>query len=148
VTIGGGGRARDGSEAVIAEDVLRVLSDKVAADTVELLEKYSEERGQQDRAADGVTATVEALRKAQVETLVLSDNRDQSRTAFFGPDAVHVALTPQELLDLGVEQPWEALLDEVLVRAALGTGAEVRFVRGGMEQAPTDGVGALLRYAD
>jgi hypothetical protein len=47
-----------------------------------------------------------------------------------------------------VEQPWEAALDEILVRAALGTGADVRFVGGGTEQSPTDGVGALLRYAE
>jgi hypothetical protein len=34
-----------------------------------------------------------------------------------------------------------------LARAALGTGADVRFVGGGMEQSPAEGVGALLRYA-
>jgi len=148
VTIGGGGRARDGSEGVIADEVLRVLSDTVAADTVELLEDFSEQRGRADRAADDVPATIEALRKGQVATLILTDVRDPARTAFVGPDPVHVALSAQELLDLGVEQPWEAPLDEVLVRAALGTGADVRFVGGGTEQAPAHGVGALLRYAD
>jgi len=73
---------------------------------------------------------------------------------FVGPDPVHVALSAQELLDLGVEQPWEAPLDEVLVRAAMGTGADVRFIGGGPAapggngQSPAHGVGALLRYAD
>ena len=47
-----------------------------------------------------------------------------------------------------VEQPWEAPLEEVVVRATLGTGADVRFVAGGTDSSPTDGVGALLRYAD
>jgi release factor family 2 len=148
VEIGGGGRARDGSEGVIADEVLRVLADTVAADTVELLEKYAEARGQDSAAADGVVATIEALRKGQVETLVLTDIRDSSRTAFFGPDAAHITLSAQELLDLGVEQPWEAPLEEILVRSALLTGADVRFVGGGTEQAPAEGVGALLRYAD
>ena len=148
VAVGGGGRARDGSEGVIADEVLRVLSDTVAADTVELLEDFSEQRGRHDRAADGVDATVEALRKGQVETLILTDARDASRAAFFGPDPTHLALSARALLDLGVEQPWQAPLEEVVVRAALGTGANVRFVGGGTEQAPTDGVGALLRYAD
>src|SRR3954453_24007115 len=41
VTIGGGGRAQDGSEEVIAEEVLRVLSDTVTSDTIELLETFS-----------------------------------------------------------------------------------------------------------
>jgi hypothetical protein len=148
VAIGGGGRADDGSADVIAAEVLRVLSDTIAGDTIELLEKFSEERGQNDRAADGPSATLECLRKAQVETLILTDARDTRRTAYVGPEPTHLALSAQELLDLGVEQPWEAPLDEVLVRAALGTGATVRFVGGGMEQSPTDGVGAVLRFAD
>ena len=148
VSIPGGGRHLDGSDEVVADRITEVLSERVAADTLALLEDFSQERGQDDRAVEGVAATVEALRKAQVGTLILTDTRDQSRSAYFGPEAAHVALTAQELLDLGVEQPWEAPLDEVLVRAALGTGAEVRFVGGGMEQAPADGVGALLRYAE
>lgn len=147
VEIGGGGRHADGSESVISDDVLRVLSDTVAADTVELLEKYAEERGQEDRAADGVTATIDALRQSQVETLILTDARDRSRTGWCGPDAAHLALSADELRDLGVDNPQEATLDELLVRAALGTGAEVRFVGGDMEQSPSEGVGALLRYA-
>jgi len=154
VTIGGGGRARDGSESVIADEVLRVLAERLAADTVELLEEFAEQRGRDDRAAEGVPATVEALRRGQVATLILTDARDGAQTAFAGPDPVHLALRAQELLDLGVEQPWEAPLEEVLVRAALGTGAEIRFVAGGAGvpggngQAPAHGVGALLRYVD
>ena len=148
VEIGGGGRARDGSEGVIADEVLRVLGDTVAADTVDLLEKYAQARGQDAASTDGVAATVEALRKGQVATLILTDARDAAGTAFFGPDAAHVALSAEELLDLGVEQPWEAPLEEILVRSALLTGADVRFVGGGTEQAPAEGVGALLRYAD
>ena len=60
------------------------------------------------------------------------------------------ATAPAKLhaIDGPFEQPWEAPLDEALVRAALGTGADVRFVGGGTEQAPAHGVGALRRYAD
>lgn len=144
--IDGGGRHVDGSEDVIAEQIVQVLGDVIAGDTVELLEKYAEERGQADRAADGTAATVEALRMSRVDTLILTDLRETGATAWIGPDPTHLALTAQELRDLGVDAPVEALLDEALVRAALGTGANVRFVGGGMEQAPAEGVGALLRY--
>jgi hypothetical protein len=145
VTVAGGGRHLDGSDGLIAAEVLRVLSDTVAADTVELLEEYAEARGRGDGASEGVTDTVAALRMGRVRTLILTDTRGGGE-AFFGPDPTHVALTAQELLDLGVEQPWSAPTDEVLLRAALGTGAEVRFVTGGLEQSPREGVGALLRY--
>src|SRR3954453_3845824 len=84
VEVGGGGRHTDGSDGVIAEEVLRVLGDMVTADTVELLEKFSEERGQDDRAADGLAATVAALRMGQVDTLILTDARAGDRELFFG----------------------------------------------------------------
>jgi peptide subunit release factor 1 (eRF1) len=147
VTIEGGGRHLDGSDEIVAERITEVLADQVAQSTLTLLEKFAEERGQDDRATDGVSATVAALRMGQVRTLILTDTRAGDHELFFGPDPTHLALTAQELLDLGVEQPWSATADEVLVRAALGTGAEVRFVTGGVEQAPNEGVGAILRYA-
>jgi hypothetical protein len=155
VTVAGGGRHQDGSAGVVADEVLRVLGETIAADTVELLEDYAEARGQleaagndgQHRATEGVATTIAALRMGQVATLILTDARDLERSAYFGPDPTHLALSPDELIDLGVEQPWAAPLDEVLVRAALGTGAEVRFVTGGVEQSPAEGVGALLRYS-
>jgi hypothetical protein len=147
VTIEGGGRHLDGSDDLVAARITEVVADQVARATLVLLEKFAEERGQADRAADGLAATVDALRMAQVGTLILTDDRPAGRTLFFGPEPAHIALTTQELLDLGVEQPWSADADEVLVRAALGTGAEARFVTGGVEQAPAEGVGAILRYS-
>jgi hypothetical protein len=163
-TIGGGGRHLDGSDEVVAAAIIEVLANHVATSTLQLLEKFSEERGQdaaagerlpnvgggragRRRAADGVAATVAALRMAQVGSLILTDARDTGRTAWFGPDPTHVALTEQELGDLGVDRPLEGPLDEILVRAALGTGAEVKVVTGGVEQAPAEGVGGILRHA-
>jgi len=60
-------------------------------------------------------------------------------------------ITPAEagkLNDFGIAVSQQAPLDELLLRAAWGTGADVQFVTGGVEQSPTDGIGALLRYAD
>lgn len=145
-TIDGGGRHVDGSDNVIAEQVLEVLGEVVTGDTIELLEKYAEERGQHDRASDGAARTIEALRMSQVETLILTDAREGQRSVWIGPDPTHVALTEQELRDIGVDAPAKAPLEEAVVRAALGTGAAVRFVGGGLEQSPKDGVGAILRY--
>jgi hypothetical protein len=44
-----------------------------------------------------------------------------------------------------VDHPVEAPLVDVLVRAALGTSAGVRLVPA--DRAPTDGVGAVLRWS-
>lgn len=59
-----------------------------------------------------------------------------------------MALTEQELRDLGVESPEQADLADVLLRAALGTAAGVRIVPADVADAPAGGVGAVLRYAD
>jgi hypothetical protein len=37
---------------------------------------------------------------------------------------------------------------DVLLRAAIGTGADVQLVAHELDQAPHGGAGALLRYAD
>jgi hypothetical protein len=146
VEVEGGGRHADGSEDALADRIVEVLGNVVTDDTIELLEKYAEERGQHHRASEGVAATIEELRTSRVDTLILTDARDAGRTAWVGPDPTHLAGSDQELRDLGVQAPVEAALDEALVRAALGTGAQVRFVGGGMEQSPAEGVGAILRY--
>jgi hypothetical protein len=49
---------------------------------------------------------------------------------------------------MGVSDPVQAPLVDVLLRAALGTGADIRMVPAGTPDSPDDGVGALLRYSD
>lgn len=49
---------------------------------------------------------------------------------------------------MGLTTHFEAPLDELLLRAACGTGVDIQFLTGGIEQSPNDRIGALLRYAD
>ena len=83
-----------------------------------------------------------------MDARILTDARDASRTGWGGPDPTHLALTQDDLAAMGLTTHFEAPLDELLLRAAWGTGTDVQFVTGGVEQSPTDGIGALLRYAD
>src|SRR4051812_22516669 len=55
-----GGRAADGSTDAVADEATRLVATVVAAETRALLEKFREERGQQDRAADGPADTITA----------------------------------------------------------------------------------------
>ncbi|HUQ39717.1 MAG TPA: Vms1/Ankzf1 family peptidyl-tRNA hydrolase [Acidimicrobiales bacterium] len=139
-----GARAGDGGFDAIEDEVRRLINTAVAEDTVAALDKFREECGQHDRAADGVAATIEALQMARVDMLLVSDDPADDRTAFFGPDAALVAADAATLKGLGVDDPSEGRLVDVCVRAALGTGAGIRIVpaHGG----PTDGIGAILRY--
>lgn len=140
-----GGRAEDGSGEQRDEEVERLVRTAVAADTVAVLHAFERERGQQDQAADGVADTLDALRRAQVDVLLVHDDLADGRRVLVGPEPVHVALEPSVLAALGVGAPAEARLVDAAIRAALGTGASVRVVPASTP--PTDHLGALLRWA-
>jgi hypothetical protein len=140
-----GARAVDGSVDAVADDVVRAVATVAARDTVVLLEKFREEIGQGDRASDGVARTVEALARAQVEVLLLADDPDDDRTVWFGDQPAMIGLDEGEVRAMGADTAQQGRLADVLVRAALGTGAAVRVVpsSGG----PREGVGAILRWS-
>lgn len=139
-----GARAPDGSVDQLADDIVKLVATVSAEDTVDLLRTFKQERGQKDLAAEGVGPTLAALAEARVDTLLIHDDPDDSRTAWFGSGAGMVAADPKTLRDMGVADAEEGRLVDVAIRAALGTGAAVRIVpsAGSVE----DGLGAVLRF--
>ena len=96
--------------------------------------------------AIGVGETVEALRRGEVETLLLLDGALDDRRGFAGPDPLLLSTDPEELRALGVEEPAEDRLDELLLRAALGQDAGLLPLHAPVGALP-DGVGAVLRFS-
>jgi len=141
--IDGATRHPDGGSDHVADDVKRLVDTVVAAETATIVAKLKEERGQHDLAADGPARVVEALQKAQVATLLVHDDLDDDRTIWFGPDPLQIGTDEAAVRAMGVEEPWEARAVDVCIRAALGSGAEVRVV----PKATLDrNVGAILRF--
>ncbi len=137
----GGTRAADGTD--IDDSEIRTWVDTaVAEDTRQLLAKLREERGQRDRAADGLEATMAALSEARVAVLLVPEELDVP-SLWFGSGPVPVAGSRQALADLGADGPQEGPAVDVLIRAALGTGAAVRIVP---SAALPERVAALLRW--
>ncbi|HEV3496061.1 MAG TPA: hypothetical protein VHA34_06920, partial [Actinomycetes bacterium] len=101
-----------------------------------------------DRAADGPAATLRALAKAQVGTLLLQPGT-VTGDAWFGPSPGLNALDPRALQAMGVGAPVRAPLVDVALRAAPAGGATVRLLANQLPDGcgPTGGIGALLRYA-
>jgi hypothetical protein len=128
----------------VPEDVWALVQQHVRETTEGLLARFEEERGQHDKAAEGADATARALAQAQAAVLLIADTPDDDRTLWFGPDPVLLAPTDRELKELGVDSPEEGPARDVLVRAALGTGAGIRVVDDAGRLA--DGIGALLRW--
>jgi hypothetical protein len=143
-----GSRHADGSERVLRQAVSDAVSRHLINDLLELLDDYAQERGQRKRACDGVADVVQALRKAQVQTLLVTTHLGQDATLWFGPEPGQLGVTEQEIRDLGADSAEQGPIVDVLLRAAVATGADVQLVPGELQEAPREGVGALLRYAD
>jgi hypothetical protein len=139
-----GERPWDGKGDPIPEDARELVERHVREATEGVLARFEEERGQQDKACEGVDATAAALARAQVAVLLISDRTDDDHSLWFGPDAALLAPTDGELKELGVDSPEQGPARDVLVRAALATGSSVRVLDG--NDALRDGVGALLRW--
>jgi hypothetical protein len=137
-------RASDGSDGHAAAAIDAAIETIVREDSAELLRKYAEEAGQNDRAAEGLDETIGALQRAQVDVLLLAETGSPSRTAWFGPEPAQIASKRNALETFAVENPVEGDVVDVLVRAALGTDAGVRVVP--FTTLLAEGVGALLRW--
>jgi hypothetical protein len=164
VVVISGGRTEDGSDEVAAEGVLQALAghlrDRVAdalADFAKYRDRAAEVAATHPgtdgteyalNAADGVRDVVAALQKAQVGTLLLGSDLNETNALWFGPAPTMLAVQASDLEQMGVDDPQQGSLVDVLLRAAIGTGAEVLLVPAGTPDSPADGVGALLRYSD
>ncbi|HET7483713.1 MAG TPA: Vms1/Ankzf1 family peptidyl-tRNA hydrolase [Actinomycetota bacterium] len=140
------------SPATGIEDIQEEL-DKAAAAFVgrtveELLEKFQEERGQNDLACEGKEEIFAALAKAQVETLLIARGRVDDPAFFSKRDLTQAGLDRRALAELGLSDLDEAPAEDVLVRTALGTGSRVVVIPDlSKVHGPREGVGGLLRYA-
>jgi hypothetical protein len=139
-----GGRAA-GAGGFDDEALATAVAEVVDADTGAVLDVFEQERGQDDRAADGIAATVDALARAAVDVLILADDVDEGRTAWFGPAPTALGTRADDVRGLGVDDPVEAPLVDVLLRAALSTSAGIRIVPA--DRAPKEGIGAVLRWS-
>jgi Bacterial archaeo-eukaryotic release factor family 2 len=131
-------------EEPIPDDVWALVQQHVREAGERLLATFEEERGQHDKAVEGVDATARALSQGQVAVLLTTET-EINRELSFGPEPSLVGSSPEELKELGVDSPEQGKACEVLVRAALGTGARLRVLDD--DARIDDGVGALLRWS-
>jgi Bacterial archaeo-eukaryotic release factor family 2 len=141
-------------DRVLAE-AAELVDAEVRGDTDALASRFAQERGRGPGglAAEGADATLAALARSQVEVLLVADDPDDERTAWFGAAPQQVAMDRATVEAMGEALPVEGRLPDVAVRAALGTSADVHVLdprdpdgRDGPDL--RDGLGAVLRFAD
>jgi hypothetical protein len=142
-----------GELAEAAGDALRAAAD---AGTRARLESYRSHLGA-GRGTEGLADTVAALRNGQVAEVFLGGDylsgdprlpalRWASAPAWIGPSPADIGLTEEDLRERGVADLQQDRIDAALVRAIVGTDAELFLVPPG-EAAPREDIGALLRFA-
>ena len=140
-----GERPWEGSGPTIPGEAQEVLDRFIERETRAIVERFREESGQRDLAAQGATATMAALSASQVAVLLLHEDEADDATAWVGTDPVPLGASRAELESLGIDGAFEARRVDALIRAAIGTSAGIRFVPA--ETGLADGVGALLRWS-
>lgn len=126
-----------GSADEIAAATVRAVADVVASDTADVL-RYFADRTASRGSVNGVAGTLNALSVGRVATLLVHEDPDDERRAWFAPGG-----SPTCANHRSDQASVEGRLVDVAVRSALLTHAEIRVV-------PTttieDGMGAILRW--
>jgi Bacterial archaeo-eukaryotic release factor family 2 len=133
----------------VLDKAAELVEAEVRGDAGALLGRFAQEqgRGPGGLATEGTGATLAALARSQVEVLLVVDDPDDERTAWFGAAPQQVATERDAVEAMGESMPVEGRLPDVAVRAALGTAADVH-VLDPDDAPPRDGLGALLRFTD
>ncbi|MFN3215571.1 MAG: Vms1/Ankzf1 family peptidyl-tRNA hydrolase [Acidimicrobiales bacterium] len=139
----------DGSRhdhAGVSDEVDHIAADHAARRSVAILHDLADHVGT-ERGTTDVASVLQALRRHQVETLVVATGAaadHTERTAYVsGSDRSQVALGRDELVDAG-DDAVPADLDDAAIAAALVTGADVVVVPATTRL--VDGLGAMLRF--
>ncbi len=145
VSMDEGGRAAGADREPVEQRTAQLVAEHEAREEADAVEKI-QAAGAHGLAVTGSAAVVEALRKGQVETLVLADQPDDEKL-LVGPSPLELGLDQGDMDALGVQQVHSVPADRALLTATVASSAGVVVVpRSAM---PGDApVAAILRYTD
>lgn len=131
--------------AMLEEELTYLFRGRLSAHDQDTVGRFLACRARGSGSAEGLGGTVAALRRGQAAAVLINEPFDLHRRLWVGLGAKQVGVTREELASLGVESCWEEPADAALIRAIVGTGAELVVIPAD-ELALPDGLGALLRY--
>jgi hypothetical protein len=133
------------ARALLEDELTYLFRGRLSAHDQEAVGTFLARRARGSGAAEGLAETVAALRRGQAAAVLLNDPFDLRRRLWVSLAAKQIGVTREELASVGVESCWEEPADAALIRAVVGTGAELVVIPVD-ELALPDGLGALLRY--
>lgn len=148
-----GSRAGGVHEGAFTEEVAGVFDQYRMRRREQVLERFKEQAGRDGAAVAGVDDVLDALRRGQVEEVLLAEtvlNADsalRTTTAWIGPEAVQAGMSEEEVRGLGADQPQQVSASVALGRLVAATDAGITLVDEAALDVPDD-VAALLRWDD
>jgi hypothetical protein len=143
VTMDGGGRASGADREPVDRRMNELIAEHEARECAEILEKV-QAAGAHGLAVTGKEHVVEALRKGQVETLVLADDVGDD-TLLVGGSPLELGVNQHDMDALGVHGEVVPAERALLAAAVAGAAGVVVVPRSAM---PGEPVAAVLRYTD
>ncbi|WP_104524014.1 baeRF2 domain-containing protein [Blastococcus atacamensis] len=145
VSMDEGGRAAGADRAPVDAREAELVAEHEAREIAETVEKI-EAAAAHGLSVTGVDHVVEALRKGQVETLVLADAQESDATLLVGNNPLELGVDQQDMDALGIHGD-VVPADRALLAAAVASAADVVVVpHAAMPEEAT--VAAILRYTD
>ncbi|MFC8849408.1 MULTISPECIES: Vms1/Ankzf1 family peptidyl-tRNA hydrolase [unclassified Micromonospora] len=139
-----GSRHAGADQALMDDITVQTIAEVADQRVTATLDRF----GVQTDVGAGLDAVVSALRRNQVDTMLIVDDPSSTAQLWIGPEPTDIATDPGQLTAVSVADPQRVRADAALVRALVGTDAELTVLA--PDEAPelTDGVGAVLRYVD
>lgn len=147
IRLSSGGRAAGTDEHARREAIDQALSDRERANREDLVQRYSGALARQQEAVQGLDAVVDAIRRSQVERVLLHDDPVSTATLWSGPEPLQIGTDRGALVEMGVTDPWSMRGDAVLSRAVFASGADIVLLEAA-DIDLIDGIGAMLRWSD
>jgi hypothetical protein len=139
-----GGRAAGADREPVDRRAAELVAEHEARECAEILEKV-QAAGAHGLSVTGLHRVVEALRKGQVETLVLADDPEHATTLLVGNSPLELGVNQHDMDALGIHGE-VVPADRALIAAAVASAAGVVVVP--LSAAPEHPVAAVLRYTD
>ncbi|MFI0796769.1 Vms1/Ankzf1 family peptidyl-tRNA hydrolase [Micromonospora rubida] len=139
------GSRHGGADPTLMDDLtVQTIAEVADQRVIATLDRF----GMQEDVGAGLDAVVWALQRNQVDTMLIVDDPSSTEELWIGPGPTDISTDPGQLTAMSVPDPHRVRADAALVRALVGTDAELTVLA--PEEAPelTDGVGAVLRYVD
>jgi hypothetical protein len=147
VRLESGGRAAGISAEARQQAIDAALAQQERTDRDALLDRFASAEARQQEAVQGLAAVVDAVRRSQVEVVLLHDDPTSTARLWSGPEPLQIGTDRASLAAMGVTDPQRMRADAVLARAVFASGADIALLEDG-DADLVDGIGALLRWSD